>query len=159
MAIATTVEAKTSSRIPGYRSWLTFWMIFTQIGYWRLYFLPGLFSFILFDFHDQTIFHLPSNSKNSNFTWFFFFFRYYQYDGSLTTPPCHEDVIWTIIADECTVSQDFVNWLGEKNTMNNNYRAIQPLNERQIDHCNQFFFLKETLNDNISNGHRVESNP
>ena len=58
--------------------------------------------------------------------------RYFQYDGSFTTPGCYEGVAWTVIAEKCEVPQSFLDFLATYESMNINYRAIQPLNGRQI---------------------------
>ena len=70
-------------------------------------------------------------------------FEYYRYQGSLTTPPCNEIVIWTIFKQPIEVSQKQIDIMrkayyrveGEKGhrDISNNYRAPQPLNGREVE--------------------------
>ena len=56
---------------------------------------------------------------------------YYSYKGSLTTPPCTEQVNWIILKESITISEEAVNFL--KNNMPlDNYRNEQPLNGRKV---------------------------
>lgn len=58
---------------------------------------------------------------------------FYSYDGSLTTPPCTENVKWVVFKNPIVLSLDEV--LKLKNNMPiNNYRNEQPLNGRIIYH-------------------------
>ena len=57
--------------------------------------------------------------------------NFYTYGGSLTTPPCTENVNWIIFKEPIIVSVDEV--LKLKNNMpKNNYRNKQPLNNREV---------------------------
>nr|XP_044251444.1 putative carbonic anhydrase 3 [Drosophila takahashii] len=61
------------------------------------------------------------------------------YDGSLTTPNCHEAVIWTVFTQILPVSYEMVSKLWElrdhwDKKMMNNYRAIQETNYRPVYH-------------------------
>lgn len=62
---------------------------------------------------------LPENSKS-----------YYRYQGSLTTPPCSENVTWLVLKQPVSVSKsqlfDFNRVVG------NNARPIQALNQRSL---------------------------
>ncbi|XP_044506632.1 alpha carbonic anhydrase 4-like [Mangifera indica] len=60
--------------------------------------------------------------------------KYYRYIGSLTTPPCTEGVIWTIVKKVRTVSREQVRALKEKveDGFEKNARPIQPLNGRAV---------------------------
>ncbi len=56
---------------------------------------------------------------------------YYRFDGSLTTPPCTEGVLWLVMKKPVTVSKDqigkFVKVLKHPNN-----RPIQPINARAV---------------------------
>lgn len=56
---------------------------------------------------------------------------YYNYVGSLTTPPCTEGVNWFVFKDPITISVGQVKQLQKLMPMNN-YRNEQPLNGRQV---------------------------
>ncbi|XP_073270898.1 bifunctional monodehydroascorbate reductase and carbonic anhydrase nectarin-3-like [Primulina huaijiensis] len=60
--------------------------------------------------------------------------EYYRYVGSLTTPPCTEDVIWTIIAKVSTVTREQVNLMRKAvhDEVETNARPIQQLNKRTV---------------------------
>nr|XP_043610899.1 alpha carbonic anhydrase 7-like [Erigeron canadensis] len=60
--------------------------------------------------------------------------RYYRYFGSLTVPPCTEEVLWTISRKIRTVSKDQVKLLRKAvhDYAENNARPIQPLNQRHV---------------------------
>ncbi|XP_068271896.1 carbonic anhydrase 4 [Nyctibius grandis] len=65
--------------------------------------------------------------------------RYYRYEGSLTTPDCHEGVIWTVFEKpiELSISQisqfSTVHFDGNNSTyMVENFRPVQFLNERKV---------------------------
>ncbi|KAL5221043.1 hypothetical protein ABZP36_025756 [Zizania latifolia] len=59
---------------------------------------------------------------------------YYRYMGSLTTPPCTEGVIWTIVKRVHTVSKYQLELLREavNDDMENNARPLQKVNNRDI---------------------------
>ncbi|CAL7948701.1 unnamed protein product [Xylocopa violacea] len=63
---------------------------------------------------------------------------YYHYDGSLTTPGCQETVMWFILTEKLSVSEQQINifkMIGTNNgTLSFNYRPIQALGERKIYH-------------------------
>ncbi|XP_010572262.1 PREDICTED: carbonic anhydrase 4 [Haliaeetus leucocephalus] len=65
--------------------------------------------------------------------------RYYRYKGSLTTPDCHEGVIWTVFEKpvELSISQisqfSTVHFDGKNSSyMVENFRPVQFLNERKV---------------------------
>ncbi|XP_065855356.1 alpha carbonic anhydrase 1, chloroplastic-like [Euphorbia lathyris] len=60
--------------------------------------------------------------------------KYYRYNGSLTTPPCTESVIWTLLPRIKTVSEEQVEAIKSPLTgeYKLNFRPVQPLNGRQI---------------------------
>ncbi|KAK8923484.1 Bifunctional monodehydroascorbate reductase and carbonic anhydrase nectarin-3 [Platanthera zijinensis] len=60
--------------------------------------------------------------------------KYYRYIGSLTTPPCTEGVIWTIIKKIRTVSREQVKMLKEAvhDDFEENARPTQPTNAREV---------------------------
>ena len=56
---------------------------------------------------------------------------YYRYNGSFTTPPCTEGVKWFVISNPVKLSKEQIETF---NTLyDNNYRPIQPLNERKFN--------------------------
>ena len=56
---------------------------------------------------------------------------YYRYDGSKTTPPCHEPVSWYLMRELKTISTEQVNRLLELSGGPNN-RPVQPTGSRVI---------------------------
>jgi len=56
--------------------------------------------------------------------------RYYQYLGSLTTPPCTEGVLWLILKQPVTLSREQLRLFGQ--LYPNNARPVQPVNNRPI---------------------------
>ena len=56
---------------------------------------------------------------------------YYQYDGSKTTPPCDEPVVWYVMREPKTISQEQVNSLLALSGGPNN-RPVQPIGSRVI---------------------------
>lgn len=55
---------------------------------------------------------------------------YYNYPGSLTTPPCSEGVNWIVLKTPIEVSQEQIDAF--KSIYNGNARPVQPLNSREI---------------------------
>ena len=60
-----------------------------------------------------------------------FFKDYYSYEGSLTTPPCSEDVQWLVMTSPVTASASQILALNELIGHSNN-RPVQQLNDRTI---------------------------
>lgn len=56
--------------------------------------------------------------------------RYYQFMGSLTTPPCTEGVLWLVLKTPMTLSRDQLKLFSR--LFPNNARPIQPVNDRVI---------------------------
>ena len=56
--------------------------------------------------------------------------RYYQFMGSLTTPPCSEGVLWMVLKAPMTVSKTQLKLLTQ--LYPNNARPVQPLNARPV---------------------------
>lgn len=55
---------------------------------------------------------------------------YYRYDGSLTTPPCSEGVIWLVMTNPIEISQEQLGAFQQIHS--GNFRPVQPLNEREF---------------------------
>ena len=56
--------------------------------------------------------------------------RYYQFMGSMTTPPCSEGVLWMVLKAPITVSQEQLKLFTQLYPQN--ARPIQPLNARPV---------------------------
>uniref|UniRef100_A0A8C0IY13 Carbonic anhydrase n=1 Tax=Chelonoidis abingdonii TaxID=106734 RepID=A0A8C0IY13_CHEAB len=65
--------------------------------------------------------------------------HFYRYQGSLTTPPCSESVIWTVFDSPIILSHTQIKLLEntlldwQNNTLRNDYRHTQPLNDRVVE--------------------------
>ncbi len=55
---------------------------------------------------------------------------YYRYDGSFTTPPCTEGVNWFLMDTPVELSATQIDAF--KEIYSNNYRPVQPLNDREF---------------------------
>ena len=55
---------------------------------------------------------------------------YYHYSGSLTTPPCSEIVSWYVLKEPVTASKEQIQKFSQ--ILHDNYRPVQPLNDRKI---------------------------
>ncbi|XP_073493859.1 carbonic anhydrase-like [Phyllobates terribilis] len=69
--------------------------------------------------------------------------NYYKYQGSLTTPPCSENVAWHVISSPAQLSQAQYETIAsslyftsrdseEQSQMSNNFRPVQPRNGRTV---------------------------
>jgi carbonic anhydrase len=56
--------------------------------------------------------------------------RYYQFMGSLTTPPCSEEVLWMILKQPVTLSHEQMRLFAQQYP--NNARPVQPTNGRVV---------------------------
>lgn len=56
--------------------------------------------------------------------------RYYQFMGSLTTPPCTEGVLWMVLKQPVTLGRDQLKLFGQ--LFPNNARPVQSINARAI---------------------------
>jgi carbonic anhydrase len=56
---------------------------------------------------------------------------YYRFNGSLTTPPCSEGVLWLVLKRPATVSKAQVEQFSKSIGFANN-RPVQPLNARAV---------------------------
>lgn len=62
---------------------------------------------------------------------------FYRYDGSLTTPDCNEGILWTVFTNTIPISAHQVRVFehmksGHNEILSQNYRELQPLNNRNI---------------------------
>lgn len=83
--------------------------------------------------------------------------RYFRYDGSLTTPPCFESVLWTVLIDPIPISLRQLHafrYLHDDNAhlIENTYRQVQKLGNRLLfrsfnveDDIEQRSFVVENL--------------
>ncbi|GMP98798.1 hypothetical protein CsSME_00046542 [Camellia sinensis var. sinensis] len=60
--------------------------------------------------------------------------KYYRYIGSLTVPPCTQDVVWTIVRKVRTVSREQVRLIRDAvhDAHETNARPLQPINMRLV---------------------------
>ncbi|KAK3042551.1 hypothetical protein RJ639_001545, partial [Escallonia herrerae] len=60
--------------------------------------------------------------------------KYYRYTGSLTVPPCTQNVIWTIVGKVRTVTKEQVKLIREAvhDDSETNARPLQPTNKRSV---------------------------
>ena len=56
--------------------------------------------------------------------------KYYTFPGSLTTPPCSENVLWLVLAGPVTLSKEQIAKFAD--VYPNNARPLQPLNGRTV---------------------------
>ena len=56
---------------------------------------------------------------------------FYHYSGSLTTPPCSEDVRWQVMKQPVEVSRSQIAAFRKLYSMN--ARPVQPLNDRKVE--------------------------
>lgn len=61
--------------------------------------------------------------------------RHFAYEGSLTTPPCTEDVQWLVMETPVELGQDQIDTL--KARYDDNNRPVQPLNGREVHVADQ----------------------
>lgn len=68
--------------------------------------------------------------------------HYWQYDGSLTTPPCSEAVDWHVLMEKRSLSDSQLTLIRSKTGVEDgngvevgNFRRPQPLNDRQVLGC------------------------
>lgn len=67
------------------------------------------------------------------------FSSYWNYDGSVTQPPCTEDIKWTVIKDVQSISPNQLKRIRDSfasdpkyNAENGNNRAVQPIEKRKV---------------------------
>ncbi|XP_077371082.1 carbonic anhydrase 6 [Festucalex cinctus] len=65
--------------------------------------------------------------------------HFFRYQGSLTTPPCYESILWTVFDTPITLSHNQIRKLEStlmdinNKTLLNDYRIAQPLNDRVVE--------------------------
>ncbi|KAL3974348.1 hypothetical protein ACER0C_022974 [Sarotherodon galilaeus] len=65
--------------------------------------------------------------------------HFFRYQGSLTTPPCYESILWTVFDTPITLSHNQIRKLEstlmdmDNKTLWNDYRIAQPLNGRIVE--------------------------
>ena len=74
---------------------------------------------------------------------------FWRYEGSLTTPPCTEGIIWTIFKVPIVFSEKNINTF-RTNIFSEDYRSLQPLNNRTV--------YRNFLQESISGYHCCSTN-
>ncbi|XP_053776833.1 carbonic anhydrase 6 isoform X2 [Desmodus rotundus] len=88
--------------------------------------------------------------------------RYYSYQGSLTTPPCTENVQWFLLADTVPFSMAQIvklenSLLDHQNeVIRNNYRRTQALNNRTVEAS--FLYYPNPDSELLFYLHKIDSN-
>ena len=79
---------------------------------------------------------------------------YYRFNGSLTTPPCSEGVVWIVMKNPVTVSESQVKQFTDVMVHPNN-RPVQPVNARPAcsnpSDCKIFSVRPNTVGQNFFN--------
>lgn len=57
--------------------------------------------------------------------------HFWRYNGSLTTPPCTEGVIWSVFTKPIDLDDDHIQSL-RTNVLDTNFRVLQPRNGRMV---------------------------
>ncbi|XP_020736091.2 carbonic anhydrase 9 [Odocoileus virginianus] len=99
--------------------------------------------------YEQLLSHLGEITENDSETWVpgldvsallpSDLSRYFRYEGSLTTPPCAQGVIWTVFNQTVKLSAKQLHtlsdslWGPDDSRLQLNFRAAQPLNGRIIE--------------------------
>lgn len=55
----------------------------------------------------------------------------FRYEGSLTTPPCSEEVEWIVLEQPIEMSKEQIDLF--RQIFEDNHRPVQPLNDREVD--------------------------
>ncbi|XP_042385944.1 dioscorin DB3S-like [Zingiber officinale] len=71
---------------------------------------------------------------------------YFRYNGSVTSPPCSEPVIWTVMKEVRSVTEEQVELLRAPVNHTDNARPTQPLNGRKVYFSDPFYEQKEEGN-------------
>ncbi|MEH7342325.1 carbonic anhydrase family protein [Bacillus sp. JJ1532] len=64
----------------------------------------------------------------------------FRYNGSLTTPPCSEAVIWAVLEEPIEMSKEQIDKF--RNIFPDNHRPVQSLNEREVKKVRINYFSK-----------------
>lgn len=72
--------------------------------------------------------------------------NFFRYDGSLTTPPCHESVIWSLSTEVIEVSEDQLEifrslYDRENHALVDDFRPLQSLNQRTVQVSHRDFTI------------------
>jgi len=83
--------------------------------------------------------------------------RYYRYDGSLTTPPCYESVIWSVVPEPLKLSLDQLAAFqalrdGKDKLMENTYRSVQLMGTRKLFRSFHLKNIDDESKEHISTG-------